>query len=71
MVKLCVDDLLIKQKKSRYWLFNEMNNIKPISYTNFNNLISQKNQSIKYESLENLCKILKCNISDILIITKS
>jgi putative transcriptional regulator len=64
---LNVINILKQQNKSKYWLFNELNNIKPISYTNFNNLISNKTKSIKYENLENLCNILNCTPNDLFI----
>lgn len=65
MYKLDVISILNKQNKSKYWLFNQLNNIKPISYTNFNNLISNKTQSIKYSTLTNLCSILNCQPNDL------
>lgn len=67
MLQLNVLNLLKQQKKSKYWLYNQLNNISPMSYTNFNNLISNKTQSIKYENIEKLCKILKCQPNDLFI----
>lgn len=60
MLQLNVLNLLHQQNKSKYWLFNQLNNVKPMSYTNFNALITNKTKSIKYENIELLCKILKC-----------
>lgn len=65
MIKLNVLTLLEKKHKSKYWLFNELNAIKPISYTNFNAIVTNKTKSIKYENIENLCNILDCNIEDL------
>ena len=65
MIKLNVEEILKKKKKSKYWLFNELNNIAPMSYTNFNNMITNKTKSIKYENLEKLCKILECEPNDL------
>ena len=48
MLQLNVLNILKEKNKSKYWLFNQLNNIKPISYTNFNNLVTNKTQSIKY-----------------------
>ena len=67
MFELNVDKILEKQKKSRYWLFNQLNLISPISYTNFYNMIDNRTKSIKYENLYKLCTILKCTPNDILI----
>lgn len=65
MVKLNVVELLKQKGKTKYWLFNQLNNIGTISYTNFNNLIESKTQSIKYENIEKLCNILECSIEDL------
>ncbi len=66
MMQLNVIDILKEKNKSKYWLFNQLNNIKPISYTNFNALVSNKTKSIKYQTLENLCIILNCTPNDLL-----
>ena len=47
MVKLNVKNLLKQKKKTKYWLFNQLNNVGNISYTNFNNLVENKTQSIE------------------------
>lgn len=65
MIKLNVEEVLKKKNKTKYWLFNELNNIAPISYTNFHNMIANKTKSIKYENLEKLCKILECEPNDL------
>ncbi len=66
MIQLNVLDILKEKNKSKYWLFNQLNNIKPISYTNFNALVTNKTKSIKFQTLENLCIILNCTPNDIL-----
>lgn len=66
MSKLNVLELLKKKGKSKYWLYNEMNNVGTISYSNFNSLIEQKTKSIKYENIDKLCKILECDVSDLI-----
>ena len=35
-IKLNVKQILKKQGKTKYWLFNELNNMGTISYSNFN-----------------------------------
>lgn len=65
MVKLNVKELLRKNNKTKYWLFNQLNNEGNISYTNFNNLVENKTQSIKYSNIEKLCKILNCKPNDL------
>lgn len=66
MVTLNIKKILKEKGKSKYWLFNEMNNIGNISYSNFNAMVEQKTKSIKYDNIDKLCKILNCNISDLL-----
>ena len=70
MATLNVLKLLEGKGKSKYWLFNQLNNLPntSISYTNFNNLVEQKNQSIKYSSIDKLCKILECTPNDLFTI---
>lgn len=58
MIELNVKALLEKKEKSKYCLFNELNNIGTISYSNFNNMVENKTKSIKYENISKLCKIL-------------
>ena len=69
MVKLNVKKLLKEKKKTKYWLFNMLNNLGNISYTNFNNLVENKTGSIKYSNIEKLCKILDCTPNDLFEIT--
>lgn len=69
MVKLNVKELLKEKKKTKYWLFNMLNNVGNISYTNFNNLVENKTGSIKYSNIEKLCNILDCTPNDLFKIT--
>lgn len=67
MLRLNVDNLLKKNNKSRYWLYNQLNIVSPISYTNFLNMIDNRTKSIKYENIEKLCNILDCTPNDLFI----
>ena len=69
MVKLNVKKLLEQKKKTKYWLFNNLNNLGNISYTNFNNLVENKTGSIKYSNIDKLCKILDREPNDLFEIT--
>ena len=69
MVKLNVKELLEQKKKSKYWLFNQLNNVGNISYTNFNNLVENRTNSIRYSNIEKLCNILDCEPNDLFEIT--
>ena len=68
MVQLNVKQLLKQKGKSKYWLYNELNNVCTISYSNFNAMVEMKTKSIKYDNIDKLCKILECNISDLIIV---
>ncbi len=70
MIQLDVDTILRKKNKTRYWLFNQLNLIAPMSYTNYINMLNNRTQSIKYANLDKLCSILDCTPNDILIYTK-
>ena len=70
MLQLNVLAILKKQKKSKYWLFNQLNNIKPISYTNFNNIVTNKTKSIKYDNIDAFCTILNVQPNDLFIKTQ-
>ncbi|MCI8277365.1 MAG: helix-turn-helix domain-containing protein [Clostridia bacterium] len=61
MVKLNVLKILKKKGKTKYWLYNQMD----MTYTNFNNLVTNKTKSIKYQNIEKLCNILDCSPNDI------
>lgn len=65
MLELNVLELLKHRNKSKYWLFNELNKFEPISYTNFNAMITNKTKSIKYNNIDKLCKILDCEPIDL------
>jgi len=61
MLILNVLELLERKGKTKYWLFNQLD----MSYTNFNNIISNKTKSIKYSNIEKFCKILECEPNDL------
>ena len=61
MLKLRVLELLKKKNKTKYWLYVQLN----MSYQNFNNMISNKTKSIKYENIELLCELLDCSPNDL------
>ena len=47
--------------------YNQLNEISPISYTNFQNMFNNKTQSIRYSTLTNLCNIFNCQPTDLFI----
>ena len=63
MLKLNVLELLKEKERTKYWLFVQLG----MPYTNYNNLIMNRTKSIKYETIEKLCKILECKPNDLFI----
>ena len=55
---------------------NKLNNIRSLkgesimNYTNFLNMIQQKNKSVLYQDLDELCEALDCDISELLTLVK-
>ena len=62
MVKLNVLSLLEQNEKSKYWLWKQLG----MSYQNFNKMLNNETQSIKYETLDALCGIFNCTPNEIL-----
>ena len=54
MLKLNVLEILENKGKSKYWLFQQLD----MTYTNFNNIITNKTKSIKYDNIEYVNKVL-------------
>lgn len=61
MVKLNVIPLLEAKGKTKYWLYKQLG----MSYQNFNRMIQNQTQSIKYERIEALCQILECTPNEL------
>lgn len=61
MFRLRVLEILKAKNKTKYWLWSQMN----MSWENFNNMLSNRTQSIKYQNIELLCEILECNIDEL------
>ena len=65
MVKLNVLTLLEERHKTKYWLYKQLG----MSYQNFNNMITNRTKSIKYEMIDALCQILECTPKELFIFT--
>ncbi len=66
MIKLNVLELLEKNGKTKYWLYKQLG----MSYQNFNKMMNNETQSIRYENIEAMCLLLNCSPNDLLIFTK-
>ena len=65
MIRLRVLEILKEKKKTKYWLYNQMN----MSYQNFNKMVNNQTKGIRYENLKLLCEILQCTPNDLFEIT--
>ena len=61
MVRLRVLEILEEQGKSRYWLNKRME----MHYVSFKNMIENNTNSIRFETLDKLSKILNVPVSDL------
>lgn len=64
MVKFNIENLLKKNGKSKYWLCKNMN----ITSRNLNRIIYGETTSISFKYLEDMCKSLDCELSDLISI---
>ena len=64
MVKFNIENLLKKNGKSKYWLCKNMN----ITSRNLNRIIYGETASISFKYLEDMCKFLDCELSDLISI---
>lgn len=64
IVKFNIESLLKKNGKSKYWLCKNMN----ITSRNLNRIIYGETTSISFKYLEDMCKFLNCNLSDLISI---
>ena len=63
MIQLKVNELLKKQKKSKYWFVKNMEG----GYQSLTRMMNNETNSIKFETLEKMCKILDCEPGDIIV----
>lgn len=61
MVRLRILEILEEQGHTKYWLYKQMN----LSYQNFNRMVNNETQSIRFENLDVLSKILGCPVGDL------
>lgn len=61
MVRLRILEILEEQNHTKYWIFKQMD----LSYQNFNRMVTNQTQSIRFENLDKLSDILGCPIGDL------
>ncbi|MBR2871329.1 MAG: helix-turn-helix transcriptional regulator [Clostridia bacterium] len=60
-MKLRIKEILDLKGKTKYWLYIQMG----LSYQNFNKIINNQTNGIKFENLKTLCDILECTPNDL------
>ena len=63
MMKLDVLTLLKNSGKTKYWLYKRLG----MSYQNFNKMVNNETSSIRYEVIEEICKLLSCSPNDLFL----
>ena len=62
MVRITIDEILKKRKKTKYWLIKNMET----SYQSFSKLMNNETTAIEFDTIDRICKLLNCKISDIM-----
>ena len=60
-MRLRILDILKQKEKTKYWLYMQMG----LSYQNFNKLVNNQTNGIKFENLKALCDILECTPNEL------
>ena len=61
MVKVNLENLLKKNKRSKYWLCNQMN----ITMHNLNKVMFGETKSISFRYIEDFCRFLNCTPAEL------
>ena len=61
MVTFNIEKLLKKNKKTKYWVCQQMG----ITNRNLNRIIDGETTSISFKYLEDLCKFLNCSLEEL------
>lgn len=56
MIKICIEELLAKNNKSKYWLCQRMN----LTSRNINRIIRGETTAISFKYIEEFCHYLNC-----------
>ncbi len=62
MVYLSIKEMLKKRKKTKYWLVKQMES----DYTTIGDMMDNKTISIRFETIDKLCRLLECEPEDII-----
>lgn len=65
MVKVNIQELLKRNKKSKYWLCQQMD----IRLYNLNRIIKGETSSISFRYIEDFCKLLNCTPNELFTVS--
>ncbi|MBQ7914652.1 MAG: helix-turn-helix transcriptional regulator [Clostridia bacterium] len=60
-MKLRIYEILSEKGKTKYWLYIRLG----LSYQNFNKIMNNETNGIKFQTLEALCDILECTPNEL------
>ena len=61
MIKMNVDKLLVERGRTRYWLVKQMQT----TYKTINKICDNTLSGIQLETMEKLCLVLECELTDL------
>lgn len=67
IIKIRIDELLKDEAKSFYWLAKETG----VSHTTLWRLKKGRAQGITFDTLQKICKVLKCQVGDVMVLGRN
>lgn len=63
MIQIRVNELLKKQKKTKYWFVKNMEGC----YQSLSRMMNNETNSIRFDTLEKMCDLFDCEIGEIIV----
>lgn len=63
MVRLNLEELLLKNGRSKYWLVSQLES----NYTVINRMINGQSEGIRFKTIDKLLEIFNCSIDELFI----
>lgn len=60
-IQLRIKEILEEKGKSNYWLSQQLG----MCYRNYHNIVTNQTSSIRFDTMERLCKILEVPVSEL------
>lgn len=62
LIRIKIKEMLVKRNKTKYWLIKNTE----CSYQSISKLMNNETSGIQFDTINRLCKVLKCKVSDII-----